>query len=140
MNGTELARISRTEQGLAWVLLIAGLAVAAVGNTVGWAQRFVWFDELMHFGNGFAVTLVLALHLYANALLPLARGAVLLVLTIMVLGVGLGGLWEIAEWMVDQLLIPGNAIKGKTDTIVDLMLDTVGALLAGVLAVRLARS
>jgi len=43
-----------------------------------------------------------------------------------------GTLWEVAEWAYD-LVAPGDAIKGKTDTIVDLIADTGGALLAAAL-------
>jgi VanZ family protein len=44
----------------------------------------------------------------------------------------MGALWEIAEWTYDQFVRP-NAILSKTDTIVDLIVDTIGALVAGVI-------
>jgi len=44
----------------------------------------------------------------------------------------MGALWEIAEWTYDQVVRP-NAILSKTDTIVDLIVDTIGALVAGVI-------
>ncbi len=53
-------------------------------------------------------------------------------------GIALGALWEVAEWGFDQIA-PGDVIKGKHDTIIDIVMDTAGALLAGILALWLAR-
>ena len=53
-------------------------------------------------------------------------------------GIALGALWEVAEWGAD-LVLPGNVIKGKHDTVMDLIMDTAGALAAAALAVRCLR-
>jgi hypothetical protein len=42
------------------------------------------------------------------------------------------------EWAAD-LWLPGDVIKGKYDTVFDIVMDTVGALLAGTLALPLLR-
>ncbi len=39
-------------------------------------------------------------------------------------------MWEVAEWAYDEMVRP-NAIRGKTDTIIDLIMDALGALAAG---------
>lgn len=46
------------------------------------------------------------------------------------LGLAIGAVWEVAEWGFDQVA-PGDVTKGKHDTILDLVMDTLGALLAG---------
>jgi hypothetical protein len=43
-----------------------------------------------------------------------------------------------AEWAYDALSA-GNRILGKQDTMVDLAMDTVGAVLAALLALRILR-
>jgi hypothetical protein len=57
---------------------------------------------------------------------------VLLVLIIASLGIALGALWEITEWLAD-FLTPKQIVSGLTDTITDMMLDSGGALLAALL-------
>ncbi len=54
-------------------------------------------------------------------------------------GIACGALWEVAEWAFDQFA-PGNVIKGKYDSILDIIMDTGGALVAGGLAILLMTS
>jgi uncharacterized membrane protein YjdF len=129
---------NRTEIGAAALLLLLGLGIALAGNILGWAQSFNWFDETMHFFVPFAASLVACMALYGKAIMGARSHPVPMVLVVTLVGVGLGGLWEIAEWLYDQAFTQANTIKGKQDTIIDLILDALGALLAGILAVRLA--
>ncbi len=118
---------------IAWWLL----AIAVLANIAGYVfnlyRQFVWFDEVVHAYTIFAITLVLALFLYGAALTGAGDHTLLLVLVIASVGLALGALWEVAEWAYDQV-VSGNAIKGKTDTIIDMIVDTLGALVAGWLA------
>jgi hypothetical protein len=50
------------------------------------------------------------------------------------ISVAIGTLWEIAEWSYDEV-IAGNVIKGKTDTMIDLIVDAIGAVMAGILSI-----
>lgn len=50
--------------------------------------------------------------------------------------IAIGALWEIAEWGYDQMT-PTNDILGKRDTMIDLILDTLGAVVAGILSVEM---
>ncbi len=59
-------------------------------------------------------------------------------LTIASVGLAIGALWEVAEWGFDRIA-PGDVIKGKHDTIIDILMDTAGAVLAGPLALILGR-
>ena len=125
-------------RAVAWVLLVLlGLANAA-GYAVDLYQRFWWFDRVLHGCTILAVTLWLALFVF-GPVIEGGRGrgfpAVLLLASV---GVALGALWEVAEWGFDQVA-PGDVIKGKHDTIIDIVMDTAGALLAGILALRLAQ-
>ncbi len=66
------------------------------------------------------------------------RHEALLVLTLAGLGLAAGTLWEMVEWAYD-LLEPGDAILGKTDTMVDLTMDLIGSVAGGLLALRILR-
>ncbi len=55
---------------------------------------------------------------------------VLVLLMIASVGLAIGALWEVAEWGFDRIA-PGDVIKGKHDTIIDIVMDTAGAILAG---------
>jgi hypothetical protein len=48
-------------------------------------------------------------------------------------------IWEVAEWAYDQV-VPENAILGKEDTIIDLIMDTIGAVAAGVVSTRMVKA
>lgn len=99
-------------------------------------QRFWWFDRILHACTIFALTLWLALFV-CNQVLRDGNG-VLLVLMIASVGLAIGALWEVAEWGFDQIA-PGNVIKGKYDTIIDIVMDTAGAVLAGLASLTFLR-
>lgn len=119
------------------------VAVAILANTAGYVwdlyDRWWWFDEVLHGYTIFAITLLLGLLLYGFVLTGKSGYKLLLILMIASLGIAVGAVWEIAEWFFDQL-VTGNVILGKTDTIIDMIVDSLGALLAGILSVVMIRS
>lgn len=129
-----------TAQGRAIAWGLAGLLLLA--NIAGYAFDLYaaawWFDRVLHGATLFAITVWLAVLVFAPALRPEA-GRARLVLLILSLGIAVGAWWEVAEWAFD-LVAPGDVIKGKDDTIKDIIMDTVGAVLAAVLALRLLRA
>lgn len=119
--------------GLAALLLLANVAGYAFDlYAAAW-----WFDRVLHGATLFAITFWLAVLVFAPALRPEA-GRARLALLILSLGVAVGAWWEVAEWGFD-LVAPGDVIKGKDDTILDIVMDTLGAVLAAVLALRVLR-
>lgn len=131
--------IDAGERRTAWILLGAAGLLNAAGYAFGLWDRPFWFDEVVHAYTMFAITLVLALRLYDVTLTGAREHGLLLVLTIAAIGVGIGGLWEVAEWAYDQWMAEGDAILGKWDTMVDLIADTAGTLAAGALLLRMVR-
>ena len=129
---------TRSQQALAWGLLVIGLLASGAGAVWNLYSKIFWYDEVVHGYNFFALALVVAVYAYGPVLTGANRHGFLLVLAIGGLGLALGALWEIAEWAYDQLVRP-NAILPKTDTIIDLIVDTVGALAAGVVRLRMLR-
>ena len=132
-------KISSREWIVAWVALTIAILVNAAGYLMDLYDRFWWFDDAIHTYTSFALSLLLALLLYGRVLTGARMHSVLFVLAVAVLGGGIGALWEIAEWGYDQL-VPENAILGKTDTVIDMILDTMGSLAAGLVSLWMIRS
>lgn len=129
---------TRSQQVLAWSLLAAGLVASVAGSLWNLYSKIFWYDEVVHGYNFFALALVVAVYAYGTVLTGADRHGLLLVLTIAGLGLALGAIWEVAEWTYDQFVRP-NAILPKTDTILDLVVDAAGALVAGIIRLRMLR-
>jgi VanZ family protein len=123
---------------IAWGLLVIAALVNAAGYLWDLYDRFGWFDEAVHAYTTFALTLPLALLLYNVVLTGAQTHTILFVLTVASLGVAIGVLWEIAEWAYDQM-VPENAILGKLDTIIDLIMDILGGVVAGIVSVGMVK-
>jgi hypothetical protein len=110
--------------------------LAALINAGGWAWDLFNkpgpYDEIAHFYTIFAITLAVGYVLYGSLMEGLAEHRVLLVVIIASLGIALGALWEVAEWLAD-FVTPKQIVSGLTDTITDIMLDSGGAILAALL-------
>lgn len=132
-------KISSREWSVGWGALTVAILVNAAGYILDLYNRFWWFDDAVHAYTSFTLSLLLALLLYGRVLDGARTHSVLFVLAVAVLGGGIGALWEIAEWGYDQW-VPENAILGKTDTIIDLILDTIGSLVAGLVSLWMIRS
>ncbi len=94
---------------------------------------------MVHGFTTLAITLLLGLYLYGVVYRGASDHLVLLVLCIASVGLAIGAVWEVAEWSYDQFYAPGNAILGKWDTVTDLIVDTLGALVGGLIASLMAR-
>ena len=133
--------MSTTAQNRWIVWGIFGIAVFL--NSAGYLwnlyERISWFDRLVHGYTLFALTLLLALWLYGLVLTGARTHGLLFVLIVACLGLALGALWEIAEWGLDQF-VNGNLIRGKFDTILDMMMDTLGSLVAGWISLLMLRA
>ena len=134
-------RFSSKDKTLAWALLIIGLTVATLSGIFHWGKQIAWIDELTHLYNSFALALLLAVVFFGHALLRDGKsGSTAMILTTALVALGIGGIWEISEWIYDQYCATQtNAIYGKTYTIIDLALDGLGALAGGIQASRMAR-
>ena len=122
-------RISKSERAVIWSLFVFAIIVNIAGYVWDLYDQFWWFDEALHLYTSFALTLALALRLYSRGLASVRDATLVLALTVASVGIAVGTLWEVGEWGYDQF-VPTDVILGKTDTIVDLMLDTAGAAAA----------
>jgi VanZ family protein len=130
---------SARNRAIVWVFLATALLVNIAGYAWNLYDRFEWFDEVLHAYTTFALTLPIVLLLYDVTLKGAQTHPVLFVLTAASLGVSIGVLWEIVEWAYDQM-VPENAILGKLDTIIDLAMDILGSVIAGVASVRMVKT
>lgn len=131
-------------------LLAIGFVFASLflGEVMDYYTRFWWWDILLHTTSGFLLGIVGFLLVYVlneseRVDLHLRPGFVACFAFLFALGVG--ALWEIFEFGADVLVgtnmqkpMLGDA-SGLTDTMVDLMVDAVGALVISVLGWRYLR-
>lgn len=125
--------ISSRERAVIWSCVFIALLASLAGSLWNLYERIWWFDEVLHTFTAFTLTLLLAVFLYGAVLQGARTRPILFVLTVAGLGLAVGALWEIAEWTYDQL-VAGNAILGKRDTIIDMGVDAIGAVIAGVVS------
>jgi uncharacterized membrane protein YjdF len=127
--------MSRTGKGhtVAWELAAALLAANVAGYAFDLYAAFWWFDRVLHAATILALTFWLAVMILSEGIRE--GRTVLFVLLVASVGVAVGALWEVAEWVFDRLA-SGNVIKGKDDTVIDIVMDTVGAVAAAALALR----
>lgn len=122
--------------------LLAVLFVYAslgLGEVHGYYERFWWWDALLHTGSGmllgiFGFLLVHVMNEHERIAMHLKPGFV--ALFAFMFAVGLGALWEIFEFAADSAFGLNMQKSGLVDTMWDLIVDTVGALVISLLGWR----
>lgn len=111
--------------------------LAALLNAAGW----VWglfgmpgpYDEIVHAFTTFAITLAVSFLVYQRMLTVFRQHTILYLLTIASFGIAIGALWEITEWSAGKVLST-QIIGSLNDTIIDLLMDTLGAIVAALVS------
>ena len=120
-------------------LMLLWLVVAdmTLGNWLGLYQ-LRWYDKVLHLSSSVLIALIGFLAIYVTQMThgirfrPWLDGIAILLVTL-----GIGALWEIAEYSVDQLL--GRQTQGAPtmspldDTMIDLVMDGLGGVLGAIL-------
>jgi hypothetical protein len=122
----------------------AGMTLQGFGETLGLYDRFVRFDDLVHFTLPMLTAPVVYIALARLDVVPDPRDETHLrhyvgigVVTL-ALGISIGALWEVYEWRSDAWL--GTELsEGNDDTNGDLVRDTLGSLVGAALLVAWAR-
>lgn len=111
--------------------------IAALLNAGGWVWQLFYqpgpYDEITHAFTTFAITLALSFLVYHSMLNVFRQHKVLYLLTIASFGIAIGALWEVAEWTAGKVLAT-EVIESLDDTIVDLIMDSLGAGLAALIS------
>jgi hypothetical protein len=110
--------------------------IAALINAGGWAWDLFNkpgpYDEITHFYTIFAITLAIGYMLYTELMAGINGRRALFVIMVASLGITIGSLWEVTEWVAD-FFVPKQIVSGLFDTVTDIILDSAGAFLAALL-------
>lgn len=114
------------------LLLLAAAMLNAAGYVLGLWVEATPFDEIVHALTSFAGTAAIAWLLLGRTRLVTVADGGRLVWAALAVGVAFGLLWEAFEWLVGM-------IGSREDTLVDLAMDSIGALGAGLFCAWAAR-
>ena len=107
-----------------------------LGEVRGYYIKFWWWDVLLHAGSGFLLgimgfLLVYVLNQEENIQLHMRPGFV--ALFSFVFAMAIGAIWEIFEYAMDSSFGLNMQKRGLVDTMWDLIVDAVGALIIALL-------
>lgn len=108
-------------------------ATLFLGEVHGYYTRFWWWDLVLHAGSAFAFGLVgflLLFALYASGKLQ-ARPITIAIFSF-AFAMAIGAIWEIFEFTMDRLLGLNMQKSGLVDTMSDLIVDGLSALVTSV--------
>jgi hypothetical protein len=109
-------------------------ATLFLGEVHGYYTRFFWWDALLHTGSAIAfgfIGFTILLILYKGKRIN-AKPGMLAIITFF-FAVGIGAVWEIYEFGMDQIFGFNMQKSGLIDTMWDLIIDSIGALFASIL-------
>lgn len=101
-----------------------------LGEVHGYYVRFWWWDAVLHVGSGFLLGILGFLLVYVlneHKDVEMHMRPRFVALFAFMFAVGMGALWEIFEFAVDQLFGLNMQKSGLVDTMWDLIVDTIGA-------------
>lgn len=139
-----LAKLFRVFIPPEFVLLAIGFVFASLflGEVHGYYSRFWWWDIALHSGSGFLLGIIGFLLVYVlneteDIGVHMKPGFVAFFAFLFALGIG--ALWEIFEFAMDRFF--GTTMQkgmlgdpsGLTDTMWDLIVDTLGALVISII-------
>lgn len=116
-----------------YVAVVFIFATVGLGEMEEFYDRYHWWDMVMHFGSAIVLGIVgfLILYLfYASKKVNFPK--ILVVLFGFTFAVTIGTVWEIYEFINDQLFGTNMQVNSLNDTMWDLVVDTIGAFLAAV--------
>lgn len=126
-------RIPPEFEVLAVVFIYASLFL---GEVRGYYVRFWWWDAILHLGSGFLLGILGFLLVYVlneKDDVDVHMRPRFVALFAFMFAVGMGALWEIFEFGMDQLFGLNMQKSGLLDTMWDLIIDTGGALIISLL-------
>lgn len=118
---------------LAVVFIYASLFLGEIRD---YYVRFWWWDAVLHTGSGFLLGILGFLLVYVLNEQPdieLRMKPRFVAFFAFMFSVGVGALWEIFEFAMDQLFGLNMQKSGLVDTMWDLIVDTAGALVISVI-------
>lgn len=126
-------RVPPEFESLAVVFVYASLFL---GEQRGYYHRFWWWDTLLHTCSGFLLGILgflLAHVLNEKRQISNHMNPGFVALFAFMFALGTGALWEIFEFAMDQSFGLNMQKSGLVDTMVDLIVDAIGALVISIL-------
>lgn len=113
------------------VIIIFMYAALFLGEVKGYYTRFWWWDLILHAGSGIAFGFIgfLTLYILYKSGKIKAKPSTIAIFSFS-FGLAIGTMWEIFEFLVDILLQTNLQKSGLIDTMGDLIVDGLGALIA----------
>ena len=106
------------------LLFVAAALINALGYILTLWHEATMFDEAVHAFTSFTLCAAVGWLLLSRTKLIAPEEKVRLALSVVAIGLVLGLLWEAFEWII-------GIIGGPRDTIMDLVMDVLGAVVAG---------
>ena len=123
---------------------VAALALQSLGEALGAYDALPWFDNVAHFTLPFFLAPTVYIALARADVVPDPKDdatrhhLVGMFVVTLALGVAIGGIWEIWEWVSDHAF--GSSLQlSNDDTVGDLVADTAGSAAGALLLVCWAR-
>jgi hypothetical protein len=113
------------------LVVMAGVLNAA-GYVLGLWNETTPFDEFVHLFTSFAGCAAVGWLILVRTQMVQAGQRGKLVLVVLAIGIVLGLLWEVFEWAI-------GIIGGVEDTMIDLLMDSLGAVAAALFCAFIAR-
>lgn len=107
-----------------------------LGEVRGYYVRFWWWDAVLHIGSGFLLGIFGFLLVYVlneRTDIDLHMRPRFVAFFAFMFAVGMGALWEIFEFAMDQVFGLNMQKSGLVDTMWDLIVDSIGAILIALL-------
>jgi hypothetical protein len=111
-------------------------AALYLGSIQEFYVKFWWWDILLHTSSGFILGIVGFLLVYVlnnNRLNSINLKPGFIALFAFMFSIGIGALWEIFEFIMDQLLDHKMQEDSLIDTMWDLIVDSIGALIISIM-------
>ncbi len=115
-------------------LTVVVLMVLGTEEVFSLYRYFIWYDKVVHFAAEFVLTLLAGYLLIKTNLIEF-KNIVIFFIIVVCIGVTLGAVWEIIEWII-TLFIPPSFDFTAFDTATDLVIDSLGAIAAGFVSLR----
>jgi len=108
--------------------LFATMILGEIGN---FYERFWWWDVLLHFSSAIAFGCAgFIILFYLNRTNKISSKPIWIALFAFSFAVSIGAVWEIFEFTMDQVFGMSMQKSGIVDTMWDLIVDVLGALIA----------
>jgi hypothetical protein len=106
-----------------------------LGDLHGFYTRFLWWDVMLHSTSGLLLGIfgfMIVLTMNKDKDIDVKLNAAFIAVFAFMFAVALGALWEIFEFGVDGVLGTAMQKSGLIDTMWDLIIDTIGALIVAI--------